>query len=1568
MRHESYFMTIPLACVLVFNEFCVLSSQAGCSNGSQSTSASKHADSYYTPFMVTSDFSVALLSSASRIFIRPLQVKLRNLHQKGYSSASCKPRAENATNPLGRHTFTVTEDKVEVSFLYSPLHQYQLCLSLYFYLPSSYWSWLHNTRLLYSATFVIDCPSANGDAGQTELQVTVRLTDFSHWPEICLSRLGERLSQPIILYQRWSGQSLLRLPSRLATFIKEQRPIKSRTALARLYESGVYHVEHCGNLPEATHVRCAMFVRHASWRGGSFETEQDLSREILVCTQRSTEHEFPADLLESEGGTGLDLVAIFEARIERFRNEKEGGGNGRSSRELGKITTYKNSGATPPGIEPVHNTVSQEHDSAVTMILLTIEFIFIATQRDMIGCKSFYTIKDILLDQYQLGSPMVDDRPLIKRWKVQDSVHCSMNPTRLVMDQYDDGAFGLIGLPPSVTGDSLLDGVAGWRVSYQAPIGGSLSATLLGGDVVSEISISFWLLIPTVESDYWACTLLFVSQWLKFLQELSNNALTNGEDSPALTHPRSSSERRPVYGQPLGGGRPLRTRTRRSSGGVRKQLAKKNVWWQPGHDLIDHSSISRYQIVESGGGGVLTGSGGSLKKPADQRYRIPTCENMVTRPGIEPGSQWWEASVLTAWPPWRQGRGEYGVAPERKEGGWEIPEKTRRLAASSGNIPGVTPPGMEHSASWWDASVLYPLSHRGERLSRKEYVRGRFQSRQLVHATRVASREDLTVCSSQSDTKSVPRGSGRQSESEFATHQMNRHSHFVCVLLIYCVIKARYYKLFTLEYCVSVRARVVGDGSRDYKTASKKQRRLRLDSQYNAGMKGRGKREIPDKNSPTSGVVRHDSPHAKILERPRRESNPDRRTALVGGEYEREEKNNFAVGTTDDLYSQILDSKQKHGQPLITAWSQSQDLGSPNNCLFAFEIQFVSREVLITIEGLGNTKRISALVIKGLTTLVIIDIDFLARYKISLDFGGWLVCTADRESSTVTTPECWRWSDQFVCQLQVTEFRLNNSPAVNAIFSEQPGRNKLYKAYVKVEPGQVLHCKSYPILAKYAKQAEDYLNLMCLTTLLALAERLAVIRLSLCKPWPLIPKWRRRVTRYPQSVLVRGIGQCRVQSQKTMIGPPRCFNPFTFTSNVSEALLKFYFQDMNSKISISSPEKKFNLVKKITPMGYRTVAEMQGDRGASKVSPGSVCVCRHYLHKVVANGFPPPPPSSLLRRIARGQRITVAGCCQRYVCHWRAPRPQQARPVHTARFVEKCKGVRSDERATLSTPRQSRFPGRKFGNPRQMAIPDLRMEYDSNTPTTRRRPLRSHNHLGTLHLEKPVVRPRYYPTSTVSPAPCRHSLRRPSSGDGTLHAPFSLPSFNHCHHESNLDVSGTQDNLKCGRINGTIDMERTFSSAPALDSAEAEGCFLFVHIRLREPQTMNIIRIKVRPHKRNHLTISSPCTDLPFGDDIVKWKHRGSTSSKHRSGRPNKLTNRDWQTLETCWEAAEAERIFASRNRAGQRRWSLGLLRDLPFPPALVFRRCSVLASFHTHRLSSQRKRAYISSAAWTHP
>ncbi|KAJ8880740.1 hypothetical protein PR048_017210 [Dryococelus australis] len=42
------------------------------------------------------------------------------------------------------------------------------------------------------------------------------------------------------------------------------------------------------------------------------------------------------------------------------------------------------------------------------------------------------------------------------------------------------------------------------------------------------------------------------------------------------------------------------------------------------------------------------------RRPTASSGTIPTCENPVTRSGIEPGSPWWETSVLIAQPPWPQ--------------------------------------------------------------------------------------------------------------------------------------------------------------------------------------------------------------------------------------------------------------------------------------------------------------------------------------------------------------------------------------------------------------------------------------------------------------------------------------------------------------------------------------------------------------------------------------------------------------------------------------------------------------------------------------------------------------------------------------------------------------------------------------------------------------------------------------------------------------------------------------------------------------------------------------------------
>ncbi|KAJ8876839.1 hypothetical protein PR048_021286 [Dryococelus australis] len=64
----------------------------------------------------------------------------------------------------------------------------------------------------------------------------------------------------------------------------------------------------------------------------------------------------------------------------------------------------------------------------------------------------------------------------------------------------------------------------------------------------------------------------------------------------------------------------------------------------------DHSKLVREAFHINKGGR----NGRSPRKSADQHSSsgtVPTCENPVTWPGIEPGSPWSEASVLVAQPP-----------------------------------------------------------------------------------------------------------------------------------------------------------------------------------------------------------------------------------------------------------------------------------------------------------------------------------------------------------------------------------------------------------------------------------------------------------------------------------------------------------------------------------------------------------------------------------------------------------------------------------------------------------------------------------------------------------------------------------------------------------------------------------------------------------------------------------------------------------------------------------------------------------------------------------------------------
>ncbi|KAJ8897723.1 hypothetical protein PR048_003073 [Dryococelus australis] len=103
--------------------------------------------------------------------------------------------------------------------------------------------------------------------------------------------------------------------------------------------------------------------------------------------------------------------------------------------------------------------------------------------------------------------------------------------------------------------------------------------------------------------------------------------------------------------------------------------------------LLAARSSEAMWVIECGGGREIAEK---TRRPAALSGTIRTCENPgVTRPGIEPGSPWWEASRLTGLDlrPMRVKRDEYGGAPECTSGKREIPEKTRQPATSSGTIP-----------------------------------------------------------------------------------------------------------------------------------------------------------------------------------------------------------------------------------------------------------------------------------------------------------------------------------------------------------------------------------------------------------------------------------------------------------------------------------------------------------------------------------------------------------------------------------------------------------------------------------------------------------------------------------------------------------------------------------------------------------------------------------------------------------------------------------------------------------------------------------------------------------------
>ncbi|KAJ8880164.1 hypothetical protein PR048_016629 [Dryococelus australis] len=142
-------------------------------------------------------------------------------------------------------------------------------------------------------------------------------------------------------------------------------------------------------------------------------------------------------------------------------------------------------------------------------------------------------------------------------------------------------------------------------------------------------------------------------------------------------------------------------------GAVSKELTCSSSLWQltsSGTPLSgDHNTVygcSILGLIWSGAGMKGRGIRELHEKTLRPSGTIPTCENPVTR--IEPGSAWWEASrfrrLLTSWSSEPTGVIEENLEQHRSEG----VEKT----GDARDDPSVTRPGIEPGSPWWEASVL----------------------------------------------------------------------------------------------------------------------------------------------------------------------------------------------------------------------------------------------------------------------------------------------------------------------------------------------------------------------------------------------------------------------------------------------------------------------------------------------------------------------------------------------------------------------------------------------------------------------------------------------------------------------------------------------------------------------------------------------------------------------------------------------------------------------------------------------------------------------------------------------
>ncbi|KAJ8882490.1 hypothetical protein PR048_014301 [Dryococelus australis] len=101
---------------------------------------------------------------------------------------------------------------------------------------------------------------------------------------------------------------------------------------------------------------------------------------------------------------------------------------------------------------------------------------------------------------------------------------------------------------------------------------------------------------------------------------------------------------------------------------------------------------------QDGHGAAPESRGGKAGDPRENpptngiaRHDSHVQESGVTRPGIQSGPLWWEASRLTAQPPVKRGMQRWGKR--------DVPEETHRPATLSGTIPScenpeASPPGI----------------------------------------------------------------------------------------------------------------------------------------------------------------------------------------------------------------------------------------------------------------------------------------------------------------------------------------------------------------------------------------------------------------------------------------------------------------------------------------------------------------------------------------------------------------------------------------------------------------------------------------------------------------------------------------------------------------------------------------------------------------------------------------------------------------------------------------------------------------------------------------------------------